>query len=277
MRRSASSCTAPILARRRMLLPVPPVARLLVITGLVLVALGVLLWLAPGLGGLGRLPGDLRIERPNLRVYVPLTTSLARVGRPVRAALAHLAPALGRCEPMRLAILTLGSRGDVQPYVALARGLAAAGYEPVVLAAPAFRDVRRVARGRVAQLRLRRSARAAAVARSARAGRPARQPVPAARASSRSCSSRCSRRATPTRVQSTADADALARRAHRADLRPVAARAAQAPVRRRLPAAGSSDRRVRELDVPRAAATGCRSAARCAARATGWSGGSCSA
>ncbi len=41
---------------------------------------------------------------------------------------------------MRLAILTLGSRGDVQPYVALARGLASAGYEPVVLAAPAFRD-----------------------------------------------------------------------------------------------------------------------------------------
>jgi len=40
---------------------------------------------------------------------------------------------------MRLAILTLGSRGDVQPYVALARGLAAAGYRPVVLAAPPFR------------------------------------------------------------------------------------------------------------------------------------------
>ena len=40
---------------------------------------------------------------------------------------------------MRLAILTLGSRGDVQPYVALARGLVAAGYEPVVLAAPSFR------------------------------------------------------------------------------------------------------------------------------------------
>ena len=40
---------------------------------------------------------------------------------------------------MRLAILTLGSRGDVQPYVALARGLADAGYEPVVLAAPSFR------------------------------------------------------------------------------------------------------------------------------------------
>lgn len=40
---------------------------------------------------------------------------------------------------MRVAILTLGSRGDVQPYVALARGLALAGYEPAVLAAPAFR------------------------------------------------------------------------------------------------------------------------------------------
>jgi len=51
--------------------------RVLVIAGLVLVAVGFALWLAPSsLGWLGRLPGDLRIERPNLRVYVPLTTSL---------------------------------------------------------------------------------------------------------------------------------------------------------------------------------------------------------
>lgn len=54
----------------------PALATVLVIAGLVLVALGLLLWLAPGLGGLGQLPGDLRIERPNLRVYVPLTTSI---------------------------------------------------------------------------------------------------------------------------------------------------------------------------------------------------------
>jgi UDP:flavonoid glycosyltransferase YjiC (YdhE family) len=41
---------------------------------------------------------------------------------------------------MRIAILTLGSRGDVQPYVALARGLEAAGYSAAVLAAPMFRS-----------------------------------------------------------------------------------------------------------------------------------------
>ncbi len=54
----------------------PGLARFLVVTGLVLVLVGVLLWLVPGLSSLGRLPGDLRIERPNLRVYVPITTSL---------------------------------------------------------------------------------------------------------------------------------------------------------------------------------------------------------
>jgi hypothetical protein len=54
----------------------PPVARLLIAFGLVLVVLGLALWLVPGATWLGRLPGDLRIERPNLRVYVPLTTSL---------------------------------------------------------------------------------------------------------------------------------------------------------------------------------------------------------
>ena len=40
---------------------------------------------------------------------------------------------------MRVCILTLGSRGDVQPYVALARGLDAAGYSTALLAAPSFR------------------------------------------------------------------------------------------------------------------------------------------
>ena len=41
---------------------------------------------------------------------------------------------------MRVCILTLGSRGDVQPYVALARGLDAAGYSTALLAAPSFRS-----------------------------------------------------------------------------------------------------------------------------------------
>jgi hypothetical protein len=50
--------------------------RALVLLGLAVAALGVLLWLAPHLPLVGRLPGDLRIERPGLRIYVPLTTSL---------------------------------------------------------------------------------------------------------------------------------------------------------------------------------------------------------
>ncbi|MEX2207036.1 MAG: glycosyltransferase [Myxococcota bacterium] len=40
---------------------------------------------------------------------------------------------------MRVCILTLGSRGDVQPYVALARGLEAAGHRTALCASPAFR------------------------------------------------------------------------------------------------------------------------------------------
>jgi hypothetical protein len=54
----------------------PPLARALVLAGLALVVLGLALWLVPGGSWLGRLPGDLRIERPNLRVYVPLTSSI---------------------------------------------------------------------------------------------------------------------------------------------------------------------------------------------------------
>ena len=54
----------------------PPLSRALVALGLALAVLGLALWLWPSLGGLGRLPGDLRIERPDLRVYVPITTSI---------------------------------------------------------------------------------------------------------------------------------------------------------------------------------------------------------
>jgi len=49
--------------------------RWLVVLGLVLVALG-LLWPWLTKLGLGRLPGDIVIERENVRIYVPLATSL---------------------------------------------------------------------------------------------------------------------------------------------------------------------------------------------------------
>ena len=49
--------------------------KLLIGAGLVLVLIGVL-WLAAERLGLGRLPGDIVIERGNLRIYIPIVTSL---------------------------------------------------------------------------------------------------------------------------------------------------------------------------------------------------------
>jgi hypothetical protein len=51
------------------------VARWLIILGVVLVVAG-LLWPWLGRLGLGRLPGDLVIERENFRLYLPITTSI---------------------------------------------------------------------------------------------------------------------------------------------------------------------------------------------------------
>ncbi len=48
---------------------------LLVFAGLVLVVLGVLIWLG-GLSWFGQLPGDIRIERDTVRIYVPITSML---------------------------------------------------------------------------------------------------------------------------------------------------------------------------------------------------------
>jgi len=50
-------------------------ARWLIILGLVLVIAG-LLWPWLGKLGLGRLPGDIVIERENFRLYLPITTSI---------------------------------------------------------------------------------------------------------------------------------------------------------------------------------------------------------
>ena len=50
--------------------------KVLMLAGLILLALGALLTFAPGLSWLGRLPGDIRIERPGVRIYVPITTSI---------------------------------------------------------------------------------------------------------------------------------------------------------------------------------------------------------
>jgi hypothetical protein len=50
-------------------------ARWLIILGLVLIVVG-LLWPWLGKLGLGRLPGDIVIERENFRLYLPITTSI---------------------------------------------------------------------------------------------------------------------------------------------------------------------------------------------------------
>jgi hypothetical protein len=51
---------------------------LILIGAVILLVGGVLLWIAktPGLGWLGRLPGDIYIERKKFTFYFPLTTGL---------------------------------------------------------------------------------------------------------------------------------------------------------------------------------------------------------
>lgn len=51
--------------------------KLLLSTGAILIVAGLLAWALQGkLGWLGRLPGDIRVERENFRFYFPLTTMI---------------------------------------------------------------------------------------------------------------------------------------------------------------------------------------------------------
>jgi len=50
-------------------------AQALIVAGIVLVLAGVLAWTGM-LSWFGRLPGDIRIERENTRIYVPLASML---------------------------------------------------------------------------------------------------------------------------------------------------------------------------------------------------------
>ena len=47
----------------------------LILIGAILVVVGLLTW-AGALSWFGRLPGDIRIERPTMRMYIPLTSML---------------------------------------------------------------------------------------------------------------------------------------------------------------------------------------------------------
>ena len=48
---------------------------MIVLAGVVLVLVGLAVW-SGALGWFGRLPGDIRIERDSLRIYIPLASML---------------------------------------------------------------------------------------------------------------------------------------------------------------------------------------------------------
>jgi hypothetical protein len=55
---------------------VQDLGKLLFIIGLVLVVIGAVLWKTGGIGGLGRLPGDVVIEKGNSSFYFPIVTCI---------------------------------------------------------------------------------------------------------------------------------------------------------------------------------------------------------
>ncbi len=46
-----------------------------VVAGILVVLLGILVW-AGGLSWFGRLPGDIRVERGSVRIYIPVVSML---------------------------------------------------------------------------------------------------------------------------------------------------------------------------------------------------------
>ena len=59
-----------------LLIGMPEVGKLLVVIGAVIVLLGLALWSGVGAGWLGRLPGDIRIERQHSTFYFPIATCI---------------------------------------------------------------------------------------------------------------------------------------------------------------------------------------------------------
>lgn len=52
------------------------VGRLLIVGGVVLAVVGLVLVLAPNVPFLGRLPGDIRIDNGNTRIFIPIGTMI---------------------------------------------------------------------------------------------------------------------------------------------------------------------------------------------------------
>jgi hypothetical protein len=53
----------------------PSAGPVIVLAGLAIVVVGALVWLG-GFSWFGRLPGDIRIERETVRIYIPLVSML---------------------------------------------------------------------------------------------------------------------------------------------------------------------------------------------------------
>lgn len=56
------------------------IGRALVVFGVAMVAVGAVLWLWPHVPWLGRLPGDIHVERPGFRFSFPVVTCLVISG-----------------------------------------------------------------------------------------------------------------------------------------------------------------------------------------------------
>jgi hypothetical protein len=54
----------------------PEIGKMLVVFGAVIVLLGFALWSGFGAGWLGRLPGDIRVERGHSAFYFPIVTCI---------------------------------------------------------------------------------------------------------------------------------------------------------------------------------------------------------
>ena len=53
-----------------------PLGKGLMLVGALLLLVGFLVYLSPSIPLLGRLPGDIRVERPGFRFYFPITTCI---------------------------------------------------------------------------------------------------------------------------------------------------------------------------------------------------------
>lgn len=53
-----------------------PLGKILIIIGVFIIILGILFLFAGRIPWIGRLPGDIVIERKNINIYIPITTSI---------------------------------------------------------------------------------------------------------------------------------------------------------------------------------------------------------